>query len=252
MINYFVYNGNDSRDFGILIRTKNTYDAPQRDLNFISVPGRDGDLIIDNGKYPNVNINYGIMLVAPTLNSLEENPNLNLAAASRTLKQMLYSSFNYYELTDSYDPDYFRLACFSGDLSWETKNTNIAYSEIKFSCKPYRYRKDGKLTHTVTPSAVLSIFNPENMVSLPQITVKGNGNLQISVNNRIFTVNDVTGYVIIDSDMMNVYNPSQTSTNYNTKAQFATFPKLQIGSNVISAASNNITEIDVIPRWRCL
>lgn len=250
MINYFVYNGNDSRDFGILIRTKNTYDAPQRDLNFISVPGRDGDLIIDNGKHPNVNINYGIMLVAPTLNSLEKNPNLNLAAASRTLKQMLYSSFNYYELTDSYDPDYFRLACFSGDLSWETKNTNVAYSEIKFSCKPYRYRKDGKLTHTATSS--LSIFNPENMVSLPRITVEGDGNLKVSVNNQIFTVNDVTNYVIIDSDMMNVYNPTQPSTNYNTNAQFSTFPKLKIGSNVISAASNNVTGINVIPRWRCL
>ena len=251
MINYFNYKNKDSRDYGILIRNKQTFDAPKRDIDFVSVPGRDGDLLIDNGRYPNVDMTYGIMLVAPSINPLNPNENIDLAEASKAVRQWLMSDYNYYQLTDSYDPDYFRLAVFSGDIKFETKNTSIAYSDIKFNCKPYRYRIDGQKALTTNASA-LTLFNPESLFSLPRITVKGNGNLKVSINNQIFTVNDVTGYVIIDSDMMNVYNPSQTSTNYNTKAQFANFPKLKIGSNVISAASNNVTEINVIPRWRCL
>lgn len=249
MINYFNYKNKDSRDYGILIRNKQTFDAPKRDIDFVSVPGRDGDLLIDNGRYPNVDMTYGIMLVAPSINPLNPNENIDLAEASKAVRQWLMSNYNYYQLIDSYDPDYFRLAVFSGDIKLETKNTSIAYSDIKFNCKPYRYRIDGQKNLTTNASA-LTLFNPESLFSLPRITVKGNGTLTITVNSVTYTVTNVVNSVIIDSEMMNIYNPNQ-STNYNRYASFSTFPKLKSGTNTITPGTN-VTGIDIIPRWRCM
>ena len=248
-MNYFNYKNKDSRDYGILIRNKQTFDAPKRDIDFVSVPGRDGDLLIDNGRYPNIDMTYGIMLVAPSINPLNPNENIDLAEASKAVRQWLMSDYNYYQLTDSYDPDYFRLAVFSGNIKWETKNTNIAYSDINFNCKPYRYRIDGQKNLTTNTSA-LTLFNPESLFSLPRITVKGNGTLTITVNSVTYTVTNVVNSIIIDSEMMNIYNPNQ-STNYNQYASFSTFPKLKSGTNAITPG-NNVTGIDIVPRWRCL
>lgn len=32
--------------------------SPERDVNVISVPGRNGDLVIDNGRFKNITIEY--------------------------------------------------------------------------------------------------------------------------------------------------------------------------------------------------
>ena len=43
MRNYFTLDGTDSRDFGVYISGRGTFNGPARNLDFISVPGRNGE-----------------------------------------------------------------------------------------------------------------------------------------------------------------------------------------------------------------
>ena len=49
----FYYDGRSSIDFGMVISGSGTFGAPQRDVEMVPVLGRNGDLIIDNGRYLN-------------------------------------------------------------------------------------------------------------------------------------------------------------------------------------------------------
>ena len=60
MRHFLTYAGKDSTDFGIYISGAGTFDAPERDTKSISIPGRNGDLTLDNGRYKNIRVEYPI------------------------------------------------------------------------------------------------------------------------------------------------------------------------------------------------
>ena len=45
MRQWFTFNGKSSKDFGVYISGLNTFGAPERDVDIISISGRNGDLI---------------------------------------------------------------------------------------------------------------------------------------------------------------------------------------------------------------
>lgn len=53
-MNYFEYNGIKSSDMGLHIHKKNVYSSPKFDSQFVSVPGRNGDLIVSNNRFENI------------------------------------------------------------------------------------------------------------------------------------------------------------------------------------------------------
>lgn len=244
MINYFNYNGKDSRDFGILIRYKKTYNKPARDISFVSVSGRSGDIIIDNGKYNNGDFAYGITLFAPESNS-GDNENTDLAYATYDLRNWMSADNTYYKLFDSYDPHYYVKACLTKGIDFDTVNSHIAKTELEFTCKPYRYRFDGDNTEILGKTG--SLYNTEIHSSLPYIKIYGSGDLALHINGQQSKFYDVSSYIEIDSDMMNVF---KGLTNLNDKFS-GVFPELQPGINQISV-SGDATKIEIIPRWRTI
>lgn len=61
MINSFTFNGVSSETIGLYVGGQNTFGAPQRDVTKISIPGRNGDLVRDNGKFLNSEISYNVV-----------------------------------------------------------------------------------------------------------------------------------------------------------------------------------------------
>ena len=51
---YFIYKEHSSLEYGLYITEKGSYYGASRDVSFMSVPGRDGDLMTDNGHYNNI------------------------------------------------------------------------------------------------------------------------------------------------------------------------------------------------------
>lgn len=249
MINYFNFNGKDSRDYGVLIRNKKTYNQAEKDITFEPVAGRSGDIVIDNGRYNNVEMGYGVTLFAPTLDKKNTNQNVNLSYSTQNLKDWLIADGNYYKLTDCYDPDHYRMACYSGGMKFETFTTNIAKTDIIFNCKPYKYRNDGDSLIEVSDGE--SIFNPEAHKSLPYIkiySITETGNVVLRLNDQTIYLSQVDEYIEIDSEMQNVF---KGLTPQNNLLKSTNFPILLPGINRINYVSN-VAKVEIIPRWRTI
>lgn len=249
MINWFSYNGRDSREFPIYITSKNSFDKPERDISIVEVPGRNGDIIIDNGKFKNLKIDYGLKFVAENFTGWD---NYDFVSSYNKISEWLKPTAQYYNLTDSYDPNYYRKACLKSSIKLKQLHYDIGAFNVSFSCKPYRYRFDGENVIELTGNATIN--NPESEFSLPLIRVtpisSGDVTFKITAQNGFLTflIMNVDGYVDIDSEAMNVYKGSD---NYNNNYVQSTFPKLTPGENTIEFISN-VQSIRIKPRWRTL
>lgn len=232
MMNFFVYDGKNSQDLGLLISGEKTYNSPSRDVTTVSIPGRSGDLIIDNRRYNNVEISYTVSF------------RKDVPEKTRALKAWLLSNAGYRRLEDTYQPEYFRLAAISNATAFEISINRYGTAELIFNCNPFLFSKDGEQTVSI-PASGGRIYNPEYFESQPIITVYGNGNGVLSVNNINYNLSDIDGYVTINSDVGLVYKGTE---NKNSTVNFIEFPTLQVGENIIDW-TGGITKVEIIPRW---
>ena len=69
MIHDFSFNGKSLFDFGVIVTNSPEWVVPQRDVTSVSIPGRSGDLIIDNGRYNNLSIPYAVSTIPAFMKS---------------------------------------------------------------------------------------------------------------------------------------------------------------------------------------
>ena len=93
MRNYFTFGEFDSRDFGVFITRDGVYNAPKRAYRQVQVPGRNGDLMIDEGRFENINVTYPALIYSRFDSNIEG------------LRNALLSQKGYVRITDSYHPD---------------------------------------------------------------------------------------------------------------------------------------------------
>jgi phage-related protein len=129
------FNGKDlCESFGMNVLGRGTYGAPARDIEQVHVPGRNGDLLFDNGGFLNQTVTY------PECSILE-----NFPYYGAQLRNFLLSSPGYHELRDTYDPRFYRLAEFRGPFEPDVhtaRNNDSAVFDLSFNCKPFRYLRD--------------------------------------------------------------------------------------------------------------
>lgn len=148
-INHFTFNGyNSYSDMGMIITETPAFPSPERDMSFISIPGRSGDIIKDNGRFKNVTISYKMAV-------LGEDKALDLMI--KNIKAWLFAGTNYFKLSDTYTPGYYRYAAVNNAISFEQKMRLIGLGTIRFNCKPFMYLTCGDEITTFT-AAGTSIF----------------------------------------------------------------------------------------------
>ena len=232
MLNYFVFDNLYSRDFETYISGSGVYNAPAREYNTVSVPGRNGDLIISADKYENITVKY------PAFISKDFKDNL------ARLRSALLSRKGYCQLTDTYHPDEFRIGYFGGGITVKSRTQNDAGEfDLAFNCKPQRFLYAGCYEHSIADGG--SIQNPTYFESQPLIKVTGYGNL--TINNEVIKIANAYPSVTIDSEIMDCYSGT---ANANGAVTFYSgeFPKLKPGSNGIEY-DNTITAVTIMPRW---
>lgn len=62
MMHYLVFDRRSSADYSLYIMGPPTYDSPARDMETISIPGRNGTLLVDNGRFENIEVSYTAVL----------------------------------------------------------------------------------------------------------------------------------------------------------------------------------------------
>ena len=235
---FFYFKEHSSLDFGLYVKEKNVYKGAQRDVTYTPVAGRDGDLVIDNGRYKNVKIKYKLELLNSSPRSFAE--------LARLIRNWLLVDTGYFKLWDTYDREYFRLASFSSEVDIEQELRDYGTLDITLNCKPYRYALDGE--KPITISDVARIYNAEAYASKPYIKIYGSGTVAVFIGEKYYQVATVDGYVEIDSETMNCYKGSTSMNNKMISDDFPVFPP---GFTMISLGLNT-TSVEIIPRWRTL
>ena len=228
---YFTWNGKKSSDFGIIIKHKEIYKAPVRDVDFVEVPGRDGEVILDNGRYRNVDVTYQVRV---------KNVKSKLLEIANWL-----SAVGYQKLIDSDDSTHYRMAARTDSVDWDYLGKGEwADLEIAFNCKPFRSLTTGDAKATLTAAG--SITNPTQYTALPYIKIYGSGNITLSIGGQSFPFLNIGSYIECDSALQAVFTGVN---NKSDKANFDDFPTLKPGANSISW-TGKVTKVEIVPHWR--
>lgn len=231
----FWFDGKCSADFGIVASGVNVFNAPERDVEKVTVPGRDGDLILDCGSLKNISVQYPI--------SFSRDFPERAAAA----KNWLLSAYGYRRLTDSYDPECFRLAAFSGPIDFDTPfKSRTGESTLTFDCKPQLFLKSGEYPQRfIVPTVLFNSYFP----SLPLIHVYGTGDGTITIGDITVQLFSMVDTITLDCDLQDAYRERNgILENLNGHISAPEFPVLQPGPNKITW-SGGVERVEIIPRW---
>lgn len=233
----FWFDGQCSANFGMMATGSGTFNAPERDLETISVAGRNGDLIRDNGRYKNIPVSYPIAICK------------DFPEKADAARAWLLSKSGYCRLEDGYNPDTYRMAMFKGPVNFDVSFLSRAgESTLKFDCKPQRYLKSGE--HPILMDAAGILCNPTLFPALPLITVYGNGTGELIVGDIVVQIKANDGQIVLDSEMQDAYRVADSGTleNKNGSIYAPDFPQLPAGETAISW-TGDIAHIEIIPRW---
>lgn len=231
MINYLIFDGRSSRDYGLYISGSGAFNAPERDVERVEIAGRSGDLILDNGRYKNINVGYPAYI------------HQRFAAYAAAARDWLLRRHNYCRLEDTYYPEFFRLARFAGPLDFDVRFANSGgETTLFFDCKPQRFWKSGEYPVAVTSAA--TIRNPTAFPALPLIHVYGSGDGTLTVGDSVVEIAGLDGVLTLDSDLQDAY---KGDVSKNDTVSLAEFPVLDGVTDV--AFSGGITKVEIIPRW---
>ena len=231
-MNSFVFNGVNSADFGIYISGSGTFNFPQRVIQTVDIPGRSGSLTVDNGRFLNIQVSYPAFIRRDFTRNVDG------------VKAWLLSSTGYQRLTDSYHPDFFRMARFTGPADFTTRFLNYSGEiTLAFDCMPQRFYQIGQQTMQIPTGTILK--NPSFFEAKPLITVYGNAPGILNVGGVVVSILSLTDYLVIDCDSQNAYKGTQ---NLNQTVSAPVFPVLGAGETEISF-SGGIQRVEMIPRW---
>lgn len=233
MMHFLTFAGKNSSDFGVRISGEATYNSPKRKYTEETVAGRNGTLIIDEGAFENIPVTYPAFVVADMPQRIED------------FRNYMGAFSGYQRLEDTYAPDTFRLAQYTGGLEVESSGymNRMGKFDIEFNCKPQRFLKSGEIPITYTANG--KIFNRTNFEARPHIRVYGSGAGTVGIGQYTITITAIDSYMDIDCEIMDAY---KGTANCNDKVSFSADEiGLHSGENGVTF-TGNITSVVITPR----
>ena len=232
----FWFDGKGSASMGMTISGSGTFDAAERDVESVSIPGRNGDLVVDHGRFKNVSVTYPVSICA------------DFAIYAEAARVWLLSGAGYRRLEDDYDPEHFRMALYKGPLNFTTGFLNqTGETNIAFHCKPQRFLKSGE--RVITMEAPGYFNGPNNFEALPLIKVYGAGAGTLTVGTYVIEILQMEDHLFLDSEISEAYTrlPGAVRVYRNDWVKAPVFPVL--GGSQRIEFSGGVEKIEITPRW---
>ena len=198
-----------------------------RDVSIVSVPGRNGALTIDNGRWTEFTESYTIHGALADVESFRA----DLAALKGAEA----------ELTDTFDTTHLRLGRFISAFSLSRSDPSSCTATVNFLCRPERFLRTAWTYTAVSTGATLT--NPTKFTAKPNI--KGTGSGTITIGGKTMTITGYSGNWLIDCDTRDVTSQDGL-TNLNQYAS-GDFPEIPSGSNTITITG--ATAVSIMPRY---
>lgn len=232
----FTFNGVNSRTYcKMFVSGGGTYNAPERDIESVSVPGRNGELTIDHGRFKNVKVTYNAWII--------DNVDSNM---SRARSWLCYPT-GYKRLEDDYHPDEYRMARMVSGIDFNVSTTTpiAATTTIQFDCMPQRWLKSGEEDVTIASSGS-TIHNPTIFPAKPLLKITGTGEAKITIGGRSIWISDIGGSMYLDCDIERAYSGATAKDDKITITKG--YPTIPYG-DVAVTYTGSITSFLITPRW---
>lgn len=231
-LDYFTYADRSSRDFGVYINEAQGFDVPSVNQSVITIPGRNGKLIIPENTYDDVSVRY----VCQIMKGFERQ--------YFGLINWIVSNPGHQIMMDTIHPDVFRRVYYSGGTQPEMHTMyNAGRFTLEFMADPRRFLREGQTNRKYTSAG--EINNPTLMTALPLIRVYGTG--IFTIGGCSIQITESLGYTDIDCEIQEAYSGDQNRNGYIVKLS-GDFPELRPGKTGITMSSG-ITRIIITPRW---
>ena len=201
MFKSFTFDGEDSRNYGIYITGEPSFNAPERAVEMVTIPGRNGAFAMDQGHFENIEVTYPAGIFADDESTF--------ADAVSNLRNMLCSRKGYCRLTDDYNPNEYRMAIYKSGLEVDTALMRAGEFDITFECKPQRFLTSGETKTTLSNPA--TVTNPTLFDSHPMLEVYGFGAIDIN-GEEINVISTYLGNVIVLNPTQMTYTGPLTVT----------------------------------------
>ena len=180
-----------SDDLGIVVEHYPKPIIPERQQSTQTVAGRSGDILFSTTSFKNYNQPYEVFLDSKEKGGLE--------AVFPRLVDWLMGNEGYQRLEDSYFPEFYRLAYYSGGAEFLTMFNEYGQGTLTFNCNPCKYFKTGEQEQEVEHNGKL--YNPSSFPATPLIkfktTVKAaNTYAAIQINDRPSVVIDISNFTV--------------------------------------------------------
>ena len=222
----FTFDGVSMSSLGDVTVVKGeTFEAPAREFDVREIPGRNGDMVLDGGKYPNVGVTYWVMIRS------------DFNATYRKVCGFLLSRKGYCKLSDSWNTDEFYLAYVAQPIQpTVNRGEDQGAFEVVFSRKPQRFLVSGNTAATLTPSTGESptntfahLENPTYFPARPQIKLK-----LVSATNYYVNLVDLGLFTQLPT----------TYSNFGTRCVSGTRRAIQLYTGSSSTALSNYVSAD--------
>lgn len=211
------FDGEMSGDYGLYISGEGAYNAPERDVEMVTIPGRNGALALDHGRFENIEVTYPAGVFGTD--------EADFADKVGAIRAWLCSKKGYVRLTDEYNPDEYRLAIYKSGLEVSPAKLMAGEFDLVFQCMPQRFLKSGEDAVTIASSGD-TLTNPTLFNARPLLMVTGYGGFTIN-GHPIEIISQPIGRFLMRSP----YNASQNADS----ASFAVplgYSRLNTGNQV--------------------
>lgn len=259
----FIWKGIHSSEKGLKIISLPDVTTPEKRVEKITVPGRNGYLTITNNDYEgevkSVEFDYfdnNFDDIKSWLSGEDEVIFSN--EPDRYYKATIISKINLDQILKKFHSGIVQFDCqpFGHDLSDSliikiTENNVIRNSKVIHPLNTLNYTggnliEPNKLA-TINENNFIEIFNPGTVESTPVITIWGYSFIDLNINDNIINLTNISNYITIDSEIIDCYRDGQLMNNYMK----GDFPIFKVGINKISWIGD-IRRIEIKPNWRWL
>lgn len=203
----FTWNGVSCETLDMHVEAFPPRPFPARKQTVYKIPGRSGDLIVDEDAYENVTQEYEVYV-----NHSTQGLQANLTA----IAAWLLGPVGYCELTDTYDPTVKRQARFVGGMEFINSLNRYGKATAVFDCKPQRWPKtdvvySGTLAEGITTTITLPASGLLDSYPLLELdTIGANTSFRVTTGTLVITVparGASMARIIVDWETQSVYNP---------------------------------------------
>lgn len=156
------FNGKSSQDFGLIVEQLPPSVHASRRGDSITVPGRNGVILREDGSFDTYTQEYIVWFS-------ENETNRNPYQTARDIAVWLLGASGFCRLEDTFEPEHYRLARFSGEFNVDTVLLNYGKAVLSFDVQPQRYLKSGEnaISYEGDSSTAFSIVNPTQFEARP-------------------------------------------------------------------------------------